>query len=81
MQNDKLENPQTLSEHSSRSTISRKITFSSIRFFFTRAVTESVWGLTGWVSRDKDSELLKNRLKIKEETNSASENLNSKSAN
>ena len=58
-----------------------KKTFSSIRFFFTRAVTESVWGLTGWVSRDKDSELLKNRLKIKEETNSASENLNSKSAN
>ena len=58
-----------------------KLLLVRLDFCFTRAATESVRGLTGWVSPAKDSALLKNRLKIKEETNSASENLYSKSAN
>ena len=47
-------------------------------FYFMRTATESVWRLSDQFSQAQDHILLKNRLKIKEVTNSASENLNSK---
>ena len=56
-----------------------KITFSSIGFYFTRSATESVRRLSDQFSRAQDYILVKNRLKIKEVKNSASENLNRKS--
>ena len=68
VQNEKIENPQTLSEYSLRWTISRKITFSSIRFFFYACRDEPVRKLTRQFSGANDHILLKNRLKIKEET-------------
>ena len=42
-------------------------------FYFTRTATESVRKLSDQFSRSQDHILLKNRLKIKEVTNSASE--------
>ena len=47
-------------------------------FYFTRTATESVRRLSDQFSQAQDHMLLKNRLKIKEVTNSASENLNRK---
>ena len=47
-------------------------------FYFTRTATESVRRLSDQFSQAQDHILLKNRLKIKEVTNSASENLNRK---
>ena len=43
-----------------------------------RTATDSVRRLSGQFSQAQDHILLKNRLKIKEVTNSASENLNRK---
>ena len=43
-------------------------------FYFTRTATESVRRLSNQFSRAQDHILLKNRLKIKEVKNSASEN-------
>ena len=48
-------------------------------FYFTRTVTESVRRLSDQSSKAQDHILHKNRLKIKEATNSASENHNGKS--
>ena len=45
-------------------------------FYFTCTATESVRRLSDQFSRVQDHTLLKNRLKIKEVKNSASENLN-----
>ena len=47
--------------------------------YFTRTATESVRRLSEQFSRAQDHILLKNRLKIKEVKNSASENLNRES--
>ena len=47
-------------------------------FYFTRTATESVRRLSDQFSHAQDHMLLENRLKIKEVTNSASENLNRK---
>ena len=46
--------------------------------YFTRTATESVRRLSDQFPQAQDHILLKNRLKIKEITNSASENLNRK---
>ena len=56
-----------------------KITLVRLDFHFTRSATESVRRLSDQLSRAQDHILLKNRLKIKEVKNSASENLNRKS--
>ena len=48
-------------------------------FYFTRTATESVRRISDQFSQAQDLILLKNRLKIKEATNSACENLNKKS--
>ena len=45
-------------------------------FYFTRTATESVRRLLDQFSQAQDNILLKNRLKIKELTDSASENVN-----
>ena len=50
-------------------------------FYFTRTATESVRRLSDQFSQAQDHILLKNRLKIKEVKNSASENLNRDSFN
>ena len=47
-------------------------------FSFTRTATETVRRLSDQFSQAQDHILLKNRLKIKEVTNCASENLNGK---
>ena len=52
--------------------------FVPLDFYFTRTATESVRRLSDQFSQAQDDILFKNRLKIKEVTNSASENLNRK---
>ena len=52
--------------------------FVPLDFYFTRTATESVRRLSDQFSQAQDDILFKNRLKIKEVINSASENLNRK---
>ena len=55
-----------------------KLLLVPLEFYFTRTATESVRRLSDQFSQAQDHILLQNRLKIKEVTNSASENLNRK---
>ena len=55
-----------------------KLLLVPLDFYFMRTATESVRRLSDQFSQAQDHILLKNRLKIKEVTNSPSENLNRK---
>ena len=58
-----------------------KLLLVPLEFYFTRTATESFRRLSDRFSQAQDHILLQNRLKIKEVTNSASENLNRKDKN
>ena len=58
-----------------------KLLLVPLEFYFRRTATESVRRLSDRFSQAQDHILLQNRLKIKEVTNSASENLNRKDKN
>ena len=55
-----------------------KLLLVPLEFYFTRTATESVRRHSDQFSQAKDHILLQNRLKTKEVTNPASENLNRK---
>jgi len=78
MQNEKFENPQTLPEHRSGWTISRKNTLSSIRFLF--YANDDKIGLAALisVSRAPNNVLFELRLKINKTVTLAIEYLNEK---
>ena len=58
-----------------------KLLLVPLEFYLTRTATETVRRLSDRFSQAQDHILLQNRLKIKEVTNSASENLNRKDKN
>ena len=79
MQNEKIENPKTLSNIALGKLFLEKKLLNRLDSYFTRTATESFRRLSDQFSQAQDHILLKNRLKIKEVKNSASENLNTKS--
>ena len=78
VQNEKIENPQTLPEYRSRWTISRKHTLSSNRFlFFANGSKIGLAALTS-VLRGPHNALFERRLKINKTVNLTTEYLNEK---
>jgi len=78
MQNEKIENPQTLPEYRSGSPISRKNILSSIRFSFYANGDEIGLAALTSVSRAPNNALFELRLKINETVDLAIEYLNEK---
>ena len=78
MQNEKIENPQTLPDYRSGWTISKKITLSSIRFLFYANGHEIGLAALTSVSRGPHNALFELRLKINKTINLTTEYLNEK---